>query len=45
MAEPSFVKLCVCVHAHVRKREREPESIHTCGQIEEVKTQNTGRLL
>ena len=29
MAEPSFVKLCVCVHAHVRKRERESLRVFT----------------
>ena len=36
---------CVCVCACTcEKKEREPESIHTCGQIE-VKTQNPGYLL
>ena len=49
MAEPSFVKMCVCVCVCVRvcmhMWEREPESIHACGQIEAVKTQNTGCLL
>ena len=39
------VCVCVCACTCEKKREREPESIHTCGQIEEVKTQNTGRLL
>ena len=37
--------VCVCACTCEKEREREPESIHTCGQIEEVKTQNTGRLL
>ena len=39
------VCVCVCACTCEKKREREPESIHTCGQIEEVKTQNTGYLL
>ena len=37
--------VCVCACTCEKEREGEPESIHTCGQIEEVKTQNTGRLL
>ena len=37
--------VCVCVCTHMWERKREPESIHTYGQIEEVKTQNNGCFL